>query len=268
MGNAITTASAFVLASKGHVNFWLFLATLVGLGCVIASACVCNNCIDKIADEKMERTKNRPLVKKLISPQRAMIFATFLAIFGIFVLTWFTNPLAVFLASIGFFVYVVLYSLCKYHSVYGTVIGSISGAIPPVVGYCAVSNHFDLGAFLLFMILVLWQMPHFYAIAMYRYDDYVAASIPVLPVKKGIYTTKIHMLLYVVAFIIAALLLSTLGYTGKTYQAVAAITGLAWLGLCIKGFLNVNNKVWGRQMFVLSLVVVIALCITMAIDIA
>ncbi|MEI8364979.1 MAG: heme o synthase [Parachlamydiaceae bacterium] len=268
MGNAITAVSGFTLASKGHFDWLLFLATLSGLSCVIASACIFNNFIDRNADEKMERTKDRALVKKLIPVKNAIFFAIFLGFLGFCVLTWFTPPIGVFLAGIGFFVYVVLYSFWKYHTVYATLIGSISGAIPPVVGYCTASGHFDLGAFILFMILVLWQMPHFYSIAMYRYDDYQAASIPVLPVKKGVYIAKIHMFLYIIAFILATIALTAFGYTGQFYLAVTSLVGLAWLGLCIKGFQSNNNKVWGRQMFIVSLVVVNALCITMALDVA
>ena len=88
--------------------------------------------------------------------------------------------MTVFVAGIGFFVYVVLYSLWKCHTIYGTAIGSVAGAVPPVVGYCAVSNHFDAGALILFAMMVLWQMPHFFSIALMHFDDYVAAEIPVL----------------------------------------------------------------------------------------
>ena len=119
----------------------------------------------------------------------------FLGLLGNFILFLYTNLLTVVVADIGFFVYVVLYSFWKCHTIYGTAIGSIAGAIPPVVGYCAVSNHFDIGALILFIMLVLWQMPHFFSIAMYHFNDYKAAEIPVLPVKKGALRTKIHMVL-------------------------------------------------------------------------
>ena len=116
------------------------------------------------------------------------------------------------------------------------------------------------------MIVALWQMPHFFAIAMFRLEDYAAASIPVLPVKRGIRTTKIHMLLYIVAFMIAALLLTSFGYTGYSYLVVAALLGLAWLWLCIKGFKSENEQLWARNMFRLSLVVITALSIMISID--
>lgn len=101
------------------------------------------------------------------------------------------NALAMMLAVIGFVIYVGVYSLyMKRKSVYGTLIGSLSGAAPPVIGYCAVTGQFDTGALILLLIFSLWQMPHSYAIAIFRFKDYQAANIPVLPVIKGISVTK------------------------------------------------------------------------------
>ena len=98
---------------------------------------------------------------------------------------------------------------------------------PPVVGYCAVSNQLDLGALLLFALLVLWQMPHFFAIAIYHFKDYSAAEIPALPIKKGMKRTKIHMVLYIIGFLLIASLLTYFNYTGRTYLIVTAGIGLA-----------------------------------------
>ena len=158
-GNLITTAGAFILASRGHIDFLLFLATAAGLFFVIASACVFNNYIDREADSKMARTKNRALVTGLITTKKAIWFAIVLGVIGVIILARYTNTAALITALVGYFVYVVLYSLWKYRSTYATLVGSISGAIPPVVGYCAASKTIDTGAILLFAILVLWQMP-------------------------------------------------------------------------------------------------------------
>lgn len=266
-GNAITAASGFILASKAQVNPWLFLVTLMSLSLLIASACVFNNYIDRNTDKMMERTKNRALVRGTISLKKAIIFAVFLGLFGVLLLILYTNLLTTIIALSGFFIYVVLYSLSKYRSSYATVIGSISGGVPPVVGYCAVVDRFDTGACLLFMIVALWQMPHFFAIAMYRLDDYIAASIPVLPVKRGVCITKIHMLFYIIAFLISVCMLTILGYTGYAYLIVVGLLGVSWLLLCIKGFKDANNRLFGRQMFHFSLVVIMILCIMISISI-
>lgn len=269
LGNIVTTAGGFALASKGLMNYWLFLATLAGLAFVVASAGVFNNYIDRFIDAKMVRTKDRALVTGLIPLNNAIFFGFALGLIGILCLTFYTNVLTVFVAGIGFIVYLVLYAFFKYRSFYGTIIGSIAGAVPPLVGYCAVSNLFDAGAFILFMMVVLWQMPHFFAIAIYSIDDYAAASIPVLPVRKGMQTTKLHMLLYIMAFIGTSLALTITGYTGYIFAAVAAMLGLSWLGLCINGFpkRNEENYLWARQMFFYSLVVIMGLCVAIPLDV-
>ncbi|MGZ9914588.1 heme o synthase, partial [Escherichia coli] len=165
-GNLISVIGGFLLASKGSIDYPLFIYTLVGVSLVVASGCVFNNYIDRDIDRKMERTKNRVLVKGLISPAVSLVYATLLGIAG-FMLLWFgANPLACWLGVMGFVVYVGVYSLyMKRHSVYGTLIGSLSGAAPPVIGYCAVTGEFDSGAAILLAIFSLWQMPHSYAIA-------------------------------------------------------------------------------------------------------
>ena len=266
LGNLITTTGAFALGSKGHIDFPLFLATAVGLFFVIASACVFNNYIDREADQKMARTKNRALAKGTISTRNALLFAIALGLIGALVLALMTNLLALCVALGGFFIYVVLYSLWKYRTHYATLVGSIAGAVPPVVGYCAASHQFDFAALLLFLILVLWQMPHFFSIAMYRFDDYAAASIPILPSKQGVFATKVQMLLYTIAFLIAAVSLSFFGYTGTVYLVIASILGIAWIALTIAGFQSDNDRLWARAMFRLSLVIILALSITISLD--
>ncbi|MBA2727732.1 MAG: protoheme IX farnesyltransferase [Parachlamydiaceae bacterium] len=267
LGNLVTLAAGFLLASKGVVNYLLFFETLLGLAFIMASACVFNNYIDIPIDRKMERTKNRSLVTGIITGRNAIIFASVLGILGTIVLALTTNTLTVFVAAVGFFVYVILYSMWKSHTIYGTAIGSIAGAIPPVVGYCAVSNDFDAGAIILFTMLVLWQMPHFFSIALYRFNDYKAAGLPLLPIKKGMLRTKIHMVLYILAYIAASTLLTIFNYTGYVYLAVALVSGFAWLWLCLKGFSTDNDQVWGKQMFQLSLVLITAVSIAIPLDI-
>lgn len=266
-GNLITVAGGFFLASKGNFHFILFIATLLGISLVIASGCVFNNVIDQDIDKIMERTKNRVLVKGLIAEKTALLFGIILGIAGTYVLYRYTNILTVEIALLGLFVYVVVYSLwLKRSSIYGTLIGSISGSVPPVAGYCAVTNRFDLGAVILFLILSFWQMPHSYAIAIYRLNDYTAAGIPVLPVKRGIYLTKINMLAFVFAFIVATMLLTIFDYTGFIYLTVVGLLGLRWLWLAISGFTHLDDKKWARKMFMFSIIIITVLSVMMAAD--
>lgn len=266
LGNALTATAGFALASKGHLNFVHFIETLLGLAGVIASACIFNNCIDRQTDARMARTKNRPLPRGIISIKSALFFASVLLILGTWVLMQYTNMLATLLALTGFFFYVIFYSFSKYYTSIATLVGSIAGAIPPIVGYCAVSNAFDLGALLLFAILVVWQMPHFFSIALYRIEEYAAVSLPVLPVQKGSRTTKLHMVPYILGFILTTLLLSLTGYTGPYYLATAAFLGFTWLALCVAGFNSSNDQKWARQMFQYSLAVITLLSVVIFLD--
>lgn len=266
LGNLVTLVAGFLLASGGVFNFPLFAATFAGLAFIMASACVVNNYIDRNLDKKMERTKNRALVTGLITNKNALIFAVLLELIGNVILWIYTNPLTVLIAAIGYFVYVILYSLWKSRTIYGTAIGSIAGAVPPIVGYCAVSNRFDAGALIFFLMMVLWQMPHFFAIAVWHIKDYTAAGIPVLPVIKGMKITKIRMAIYILAFTIAAAMLTVFNYTGYIYLTTVIAISLTWLALSIAGFNSKKDQDWGRQMFQLSLVLILAICVAIPID--
>ncbi|ACR69397.1 protoheme IX farnesyltransferase [Edwardsiella ictaluri] len=266
-GNLISVVGGFLLAAKGIIDYPLFLATLVGVSLVVASGCVFNNYIDRDIDKKMERTKNRVLVKGLIAPSVTLIYATVLGIAGFVLLYIAANPLAMWLAVMGFVVYVGVYSLyMKRHSVYGTLIGSLSGAAPPVIGYCAVTNAFDAGALILLAIFSLWQMPHSYAIAIFRFKDYQAAGIPVLPVVKGVSVAKNHITLYILAFMIATLMLALVGYAGYKYLIVAAVVSIWWLGMALRGYKTENDSIWARKLFVFSIVAITSLSVMMSID--
>ena len=266
-GNLITVAGGFFLASAGNAKLFLLFITLSGISLIIAAGCVFNNIIDRDIDQIMERTKERVMVKGLLSNRVAFTYGVVLTIVGSAFLWIYANFLTVAVALIGLFFYVVVYTLgFKRKSIHGTLIGSISGAIPPVVGYCAVTNQIDAGAFILFLMLSIWQMPHSFAIAIFRFNDYLSADIPVLPVKKGIYNAKVNMLLYVCFFTIAASLLTVFGYTGFYYLAASLAIGLWWVRLSILGFKAENDKVWARKMFGFSIITITVLSIMMSVD--
>lgn len=266
-GNLISVVGGFLLASKGVIDYPLFLATLFGVSLVVASGCVFNNYIDRDIDRIMERTKNRVLVKGLIDPKVSLIYASILGIAGMLLLYVGANPLTMWLAVIGFVIYVGVYSLyMKRKSVYGTLIGSLSGAAPPVIGYCAVTGQFDMGALILLLIFSLWQMPHSYAIAIFRFKDYQAANIPVLPVIKGISVTKNHITLYILAFMVATLMLTLSGYAGYKYLVVAAAVSVWWLGMALRGYKATNDSVWARKLFVFSIIAITSLSVMMSVD--
>lgn len=264
MGNLLVAAGAFALASRGGVNMPLLVAMLEGLALIIASACVFNNIIDRHHDSKMARTRNRPLARGLLSVRSATFFGVLLLLIGTFVLWTGTPLITAVLTLLGFFFYVIVYSLSKYQTSYGTLIGTIAGSIPPVVGYTAASGSLDLGGYLLFLIMALWQMPHFFSIALFRLNDYAKASIPVFPRVKGVHKTKLHMSLYLLAFTGATVLPTLYGYTHTSFTCIMGSLGVIWFCLSLKGFSAKNDQLWGRKMFFFSLIVVTALSATLA----
>ncbi len=263
-GNIITTAGGFLLASKGHIHYWVLLATILGASLIIASACVFNNYIDRDIDKAMARTRKRATATGTISGKAALTYASILGLIGVVLLYVYVNILTLVIGLIAFLVYVFVYGYFKRRSIHGTAVGSIAGAAPVVAGYCAVTDHFNVGALLLFLILVFWQMPHFYAIALNRLSDYTAAKLPVLPVVKGVRHTKIQILIYIVGFILANIALTIFGYSGIVYVIVMVTLGLCWFWLGLKGFKN-NDKKWAKKMFLFSLIIILSLSIMLSV---
>ena len=262
-GNFVTTLGGYFVATQGSVDFLLLLLTLLGTTLVVASGCVVNNIIDQDIDQNMQRTQNRALVKKSISVPVAFVFAIVLGILGFGILWFWVNAYAFLFAVIGFVVYVGFYSLwTKRTTIHQTVVGSISGAAPPVIGYTAVANQFDIGALLIFLGYALWQMPHSWAIAIYRFDDYKNAGIPILPVARSIQRTKIESLIYVILFIVAMNGLFVFGYTNWIYLVVLNVLSFYWLYLSIIGFKAEDDQLWAKKTFLFSviLITVISIC--------
>lgn len=255
-GNLLTASAGFCLASKGNINYGLFVAMLLGTSLIIASACVFNNFIDRDIDAIMARTKQRGLVSGIVQPQSAIIFATVLGLAGVGVLALYTNILTLGAGIFGFIMYVIVYSEWKRRSVYGTHIGSVSGAVPPLAGYVAVTNRLDTAAVTLFVILIFWQMPHFFAIALYRQKDYANANVPVLPVERGSAVTKKQILWFIVGYGASSLVLTLTGYTGTTYALIMIAVIASWLWLGMKGFANRHDASWGKGMFLFSLIAI------------
>lgn len=258
LGNIITALCGLGLA--GAREFALIAWTLLGLTLVMGAGCVFNNCIDRLADQKMNRTKTRPTATGELSTINALVYGSCLTLAGLWILAHFANILTATVALIGFIDYVLIYSFLKYRSTLATAVGSIAGATPPVVGYVAVTGSFDLGAMLLFIFLALWQMPHFYAIAMMRMKEYEKAAIPVLPLVKGALATKIHIILYIIAFMGACALITYFGFVGNISLLAALLLGGIWLYMAFQGLSVKSDPLWARNMFLYSLVVITALC--------
>lgn len=257
-GNAITAVAGFLFAAGTDIEVVRFLGLTVGITFVIASACVINNFLDQDIDALMERTKTRALVGGKLPGRSAVIFSIVLGLVGVGLLYAFTNDLTAWVAIFGWVAYVVLYGMfAKRLSIHGTLVGSISGAVPILAGYTAVTDRVDLGGIFLFVVLFLWQMPEFYSIAVYRRDEYAKAKIPVMSVVKGIKSTKVQILVYTVFFVVATLLLPAYGYAGYVYTFVMGILGIRWIWIGIDGQRTTDDNAWAKRMFKFSLVVLL-----------
>lgn len=267
LGNLISAAAGFLLASRGSIDGAALAATLIGIALVVASGGIFNNCIDRELDQKMSRTSHRALARGLIPINIAIAYATVLGAAGLALLRVAANLLAAGIILAGLVIYVGVYSLyMKRNSVYGALIGSLAGATPPVAGYCAVTGHFDPGALILLAIFSLWQMPHCYAIAVFRLSDFAAAGIPILPVIQGTTAAKDRIVGYILAFMAATLILISEGYVGFHTFIVATILGLTWLYLAWSGYEAADERQWARKLYIYSIGAIFILSLMMSID--
>jgi protoheme IX farnesyltransferase len=185
--NVLVAAAAFIYAGHGATDWALGVVTLAGLGCVIASACTFNNYLDRDMDAKMERTRRRALPSGKLAGSHALAMGAVLLAAGLGLLAM-TTTAALLVALAGWIVYVVMYTPLKPRSPHALFVGALAGAVPPVVGYAAVTGTLDGTALALFIFLFVWQLPHFVAISIYRGEEYAAAQVPMY--FKGPHTTK------------------------------------------------------------------------------
>lgn len=269
VSNLIASFGGFWLASRWEIQWGVMIAVLIGSALVMACSTVMNNYLDRDLDIKMKRTENRPLPAGRLKPSHVFLYAFVLGLAGTVVLWLGTNVLTALLGLLGIFVYVVIYTIwLKRHSTWSTSIGGISGAMPPVMGYTAVSNELDLGAWLLFAILFLWQPPHFWSLGIRKREEYRAAGFPLLPVVKGVLRTKIQMIPYVVLLLPTSLLLYVYDYAGRVYAGTALVLGLYWLILCIQGFFAKDDNLWAKQNFKVSIYYLMITFLVMVVDTA
>jgi heme o synthase len=230
------------------------MAIISGTALVIASGCVFNNYIDRTIDAKMERTRKRAFVKRNLPVRAGLGYASALGFLGFLVLIVGTNLLTVLIGLIGYVFYIVIYGIAKRKTHWGTLIGSISGSVPPVAGYTAYAGMLDKESIVFFLILVCWQMAHFYSIALYRQKDYAAAGLPVWPVAKSPASTRRQIIFFILAYIAASLSLSIWGSHGFIYALVTIGIGGAWLYKAWQ-WRGMKSPAWGRKMFGFSLLV-------------
>ncbi len=261
------TAIAGLLFATHHsgVPFQLIFGTLFGICFIVAAYCVFNNILDSDIDAQMKRTKDRALPTHSISTAHAFMYGSVLFVLGTGILLFTTNVLTLCVALFGMFAYLALYTPAKRYTVHSTIIGTLSGAAPLVAGYTAVTNTLDVTAVILFLIMVAWQMVHFFAIAFYHLADYQAANIPVFPVRYGALPTKVLMLVYSFVFILAIYALYAGGGASFLFLCTLGSAALLWTVFCIYGFFTDDNTRWGKRLFFYSLFVIMLLSVALAV---
>jgi protoheme IX farnesyltransferase len=214
----LTVLVGMYLAVPGWVPISIVLTSLLGIGLCAASAAAINHSVDKRIDTLMARTQARPVAHGRVSVKQALLFACIMGIAGLSMLAYFVNTLTAVLTFLSIIGYAGIYTgYLKRATPQNIVIGGLAGAAPPLLGWTAVTNHLDPQALLLVLIIFTWTPPHFWALAIYRLDEYQHAKIPMLPVTHGISYTKLQILLYTILLILVSFLPVIIGMCGLWY---------------------------------------------------
>jgi len=262
----LTSATAMFLADGFSGNLTKVVFGLLGIGLIASSSAVINQILDVEVDSKMARTKNRPIVKGEISVTNAKIFAAALLIVGVSILLFFINVLTLLLTLFTWAFYSFLYTkILKFAGTQNIVIGGIAGAMPPLLGWTAITNSIDALPLLMVLIIFIWTPPHFWALSINRKEDYVAAKIPMMPVVKGTEYTKIQIALYSVLLAVSSLFPFATGYLGGFYFFSAIILNALFIGFSIALIFDKQNKL-ALPLFLYSIVFLTILFICMALD--
>ena len=230
----LTTFTGMWLAGGGYVSLDLLIYTLLGTGLASASSGALNNYVDREVDKLMARTRTRALPCSRLQPQQALWLGAALSITSFAILFYLVNPLTAYLATATTFFYVVIYTIwLKRSSPLCTEIGGVAGALPPVIGWAAVTNEISWQAMVMFIIMFIWQPPHFWALALLRVDEYRRANLPMLPVVSGQEATKFRMLLYTVVLIPISTTMYWFDLAGPVYLVAALVLGAIYLIITI-----------------------------------
>tara|TARA_R110001599_G_C12192750_1_gene655031 strand:+ start:451 stop:1254 length:804 start_codon:yes stop_codon:yes gene_type:complete len=226
----LTSLVGMFLAVPGMVPIDVLIFGNIGIALVAGSGAVVNHLIDYKVDSLMKRTHNRPIPQGRVDPKQAGMFAAAIGIAGMLILLFLVNPLCAWLTLASFVGYAFIYTgYLKRATPQNIVIGGLSGAMPPLLGWAAVTGSIEPGALILVLIIFAWTPPHFWALAIHRKEEYAKTGIPMLPVTHGEHITKIHIILYTVIMFLITLLPYLTGMSGPLYLLAAVVLGLGFL---------------------------------------
>ena len=225
-----TAIVGMLLAHQSSLNYELIFFASIGIGLAASAAAIINHVVDQKIDSVMDRTKSRPLVNGSIKPLHAIYFALFLSFSSIVLLYLLVNTLTALLTFLSIIIYSVIYSVyLKNLTSQNIVIGGIAGAMPPLLGWTSITNQIEPFPLVLFLIIFLWTPPHFWALAVYKYEDYKKADIPMLPVTHGKDFTRLHIFLYSILLFCITLFPYILELSGFIYLFGAIFIGLKFV---------------------------------------
>tara|TARA_B100000029_G_scaffold9513_3_gene10453 strand:+ start:1655 stop:2539 length:885 start_codon:yes stop_codon:yes gene_type:complete len=231
----LTSLVGMFLAVPGMVPLDILVLGNLGIALVAASGAVVNHLIDRKIDILMKRTHNRPLPQGRVDPKQTIIFAVTIGVLGMAILLFWVNPLCAWLTLGSFVGYALIYTgYLKHATPQNIVIGGLSGAMPPLLGWSAVTGTIESDALILVLIIFAWTPPHFWALAIHRKDEYAKSGVPMLPVTHGEYVTKVHIIVYTAILVVVSVFPYFSGMSGLLYLGSALALGagfLVWSGL-------------------------------------
>lgn len=260
--NLLTTFTGFWLALYvNNISIWNELDTLIlviiGTAFTVAGSCALNNYIDIDIDHLMGRTKNRASATGRFTEKTVLLLGISFVSLGTIILS-FTTLSAMILGLFGSFAYLVIYTLwTKRRYTINTIVGSISGAVPPLIGWAAVDGNLHIYAIVLFSILFIWQPPHFYALAMRRVEEYRVAGVPMLPVVYGSEVTKRQIMIWIACLLPLPFYLNELGIL---FILGVSLLTIGWFVVGMKGYNSQDETKWAMKMFVYSVNYLTILC--------
>lgn len=262
----LTALVGMQLGSQDFIPWQPLVFGMLGIGLSASAAAVINHLIDRHIDAKMARTQQRPIAQGRVTVKQALVFASILAIAAGIILVFYVNALTAWLTFFTFLGYAFIYSYyLKRATPQNIVIGGLSGAMPPLLGWTAVTNQLDPFAWVLVLIIFVWTPPHFWALAIYRQAEYAKAGIPMLPVTHGERFTKLNILLYTVLLFAGSLLPAMIAATGVIYLIAAVVLGLGFLYWAVKLYFTSRPSV-AMQTFKYSILYLMLLFLALLFD--
>lgn len=242
------------LATPELPDWRLVLAATVGIWLLSGAAFAVNCLVEREIDARMARTARRPSASGEITPPQILLFSFIIGAAGMWVLYYLVNPLTMWLTFATFVGYAVIYTIIlKPATPQNIVIGGLSGAMPPALGWAAIANDVPMQAWLLVLIIFVWTPPHFWALAMYRRDDYAKSGLPMLPVTHGPELTRFHIWLYTIALFATTMLPYAVHMSGLIYLASAIILGCIFLGYAWRIYRHYDD-ILARKTFTFSII--------------